>query len=486
MADFIAVIRRAVDGLSDNTPEMRVRVYERARSAVQRQLDNMKPRPADDVIARQLEKLDDAIATIESEFSGAPAPAAVIPAAPEPEPVEEVAPPPPAPPQPEPEPEPQPEPEPEPAPRYVAPEPVAHEPPAFLRREPAPVVVERPKPEPEFTPAPQPETKFEAAPQPVFVEPVADEPEEGPAAPEDDTMPPAADETDTSWRHDPFEEPLSRREPVRTVEQTWEPVREPVRGETDFARPLGFDPTPAGRPADADVEPWTPVVTDNPFHEPAEIFTPKASPEPVARADDVFAVEKPRAATAPQSWWEEVEAAPVPPMPSAMPSAPKPDASWDNFEAFVGERSTGRPLTETAAAKPPRGRDGMSIGQQEPPRDTPKEPPVPEDREGRGKLIAGIVAAVIVLAGAGYAGWRFSDSILALVNGTSSTSSQTASKSQPASGQQTTTPAAATKPAAGTTAPATTPVVTGPQKFTQRLMADGSEVDSGASGEQVA
>jgi diaminopimelate epimerase len=31
MADFIAVIRRAVDGLTDNTPEMRVKVYERAR-----------------------------------------------------------------------------------------------------------------------------------------------------------------------------------------------------------------------------------------------------------------------------------------------------------------------------------------------------------------------------------------------------------------------------------------------------------------------
>ncbi len=92
MADFIAVIRRAVDGLSDNTPEMRVRVYERARSAVQRQLDNMKPRPADDVIARQLEKLDEAIATIEREFTGAPAAEPVAP--PPPDVIEDTLPPP--------------------------------------------------------------------------------------------------------------------------------------------------------------------------------------------------------------------------------------------------------------------------------------------------------------------------------------------------------------------------------------------------------
>ncbi|MGO4563723.1 hypothetical protein AB4Z52_01435 [Rhizobium sp. 2YAF20] len=71
MADFVAVIRRAVDGLSDNTPEMRVKVYERARSAVQRQLENMKPRPPEAMLARQLEKLDAAIREVEAEHSEA-------------------------------------------------------------------------------------------------------------------------------------------------------------------------------------------------------------------------------------------------------------------------------------------------------------------------------------------------------------------------------------------------------------------------------
>lgn len=491
MADFIAVIRRAVDGLSDNTPEMRVRVYERARSAVQRQLDNMKPRPADDVIARQLEKLDEAIATIERELTGGTA-AEVT--APEPEHVEEVAPPPPpAPPEPEPEPEPEPAPQLEPAPRYIAPEPVAHEPPSFLIREPAPVVVEKTEPKPEPVLEPKPEPIFEPAPQPAFVETVTEEAEDTRAV-EDDTMPPPADEPDTSWQRDRFDEPLGRRDPQRSPERAWDPLGEPLDREPAFGSEnrFGFDPSPATGPAETATDPWTPVVTDNPFHEPAEIFTPKPASEPAAKLDDPFAIEKPKAANEPKSWWDDIEAAPAPPMPSptttsASAALPR-DASWESFEAFVGQRSTSTTAADAGPAKPPRGRDGMSIGQQEPPREAAKTAPVQEEREGRGKLIAGIAAAVILLGGAGYAGWRFSDSILGLVNGSSSTSSQTASKSQPASTTSPQTPATATKPAGNgaTTTPATTSVVTGPQKFTQRLMADGSEVDSGTSGEQVA
>ncbi|MGG7578742.1 hypothetical protein [Rhizobium sp. Nf11,1] len=71
MADFIAVIRRAVDGLAENTPEMRVKVYERARGAVQRQLENMKPRPPEAMLQRQLEKLEAAIREVEAEHSEA-------------------------------------------------------------------------------------------------------------------------------------------------------------------------------------------------------------------------------------------------------------------------------------------------------------------------------------------------------------------------------------------------------------------------------
>ncbi len=84
MADFIAVIRRAVDGLSENTPEMRVKVYERARGAVQRQLENMKPRPPEAMLQRQLEKLEVAIREVEAEHAEAvPVDDAVVSAEPE-------------------------------------------------------------------------------------------------------------------------------------------------------------------------------------------------------------------------------------------------------------------------------------------------------------------------------------------------------------------------------------------------------------------
>jgi len=85
MADFIAVIRRAVDGLSNNTPEMRARVYEKARAAVVRQLENMSPRPPEHMLQRQLDKLDQAIREVEAEHAEAlpaldEAPSVAVPA----------------------------------------------------------------------------------------------------------------------------------------------------------------------------------------------------------------------------------------------------------------------------------------------------------------------------------------------------------------------------------------------------------------------
>ncbi|MFN7026777.1 MAG: hypothetical protein ACK4QP_20130, partial [Pseudorhizobium sp.] len=71
MADFVAVIRRAVDGLAKNTPEMREKVYEKARGAVRRQLENMKPAPPETMIHRQMDKLEAAILSVEAEHAEA-------------------------------------------------------------------------------------------------------------------------------------------------------------------------------------------------------------------------------------------------------------------------------------------------------------------------------------------------------------------------------------------------------------------------------
>ncbi|MCJ8519658.1 hypothetical protein ABID21_002619 [Pseudorhizobium tarimense] len=71
MADFVAVIRRAVDGLAKNTPEMREKVYDKARGAVRRQLENMKPAPPESMLQRQMEKLEAAIVSVEAEHEEA-------------------------------------------------------------------------------------------------------------------------------------------------------------------------------------------------------------------------------------------------------------------------------------------------------------------------------------------------------------------------------------------------------------------------------
>lgn len=71
MADFVAVIRKAVGNLSENTPENRIKVYDKARAAIRRQLEAMNPQPADEVIARQLDKLNLAIDEVEIEHAEA-------------------------------------------------------------------------------------------------------------------------------------------------------------------------------------------------------------------------------------------------------------------------------------------------------------------------------------------------------------------------------------------------------------------------------
>lgn len=461
MADFIAVIRRAVDGLSDNTPEMRIKVYDRARSAVQRQLDNMKPRPADEVIARQMDKLDEAIATIEREFSGAPA---------EPEP--EIAPP-----------EPAEEPPPPPA-RYEAP----------VREDDRPAVAEpvSAAPEPEREPEPEPETEPEPAhseaadhePEQLVehedehdhaVPAVEPEPESEPGL-DDDTMPPSEPEPrETAWYREPVAPPSPpERAPVTTP--FWD------RSHRDEAEDNRGRQAP-GR-TEAPLPQWEPDVSDNPFQEPTEIFAPQAEHQPAEQQNDPFGGSLAHETAKPEereskSWWDEIPP-PVSRTPATQPAA-TPATSWDSFESFVGERS--EPQVDADALKPLRGRDGMSVGRAEPPKEPPRElpgKPVPRERDGKGKLIVALVVALVVLVGAGYAGWRFSDTILAFVNGGSASSTQTASKSTTSTDNKT---PAATTPA---NQQASANAAKGPDKFTQRLLPNGTEVDSGTQGEAVA
>ncbi|BCH30323.1 hypothetical protein MesoLjLc_22530 [Mesorhizobium sp. L-8-10] len=72
MADFVAVLRKTIDGLGETTPEMRRRVYEKARATVANKLAALNPPPPAAVAERQKKTLEDAIAEIEASFSPPP------------------------------------------------------------------------------------------------------------------------------------------------------------------------------------------------------------------------------------------------------------------------------------------------------------------------------------------------------------------------------------------------------------------------------
>ncbi|MCB8822324.1 histidine kinase [Microvirga rosea] len=69
MADYYPLIARAIEGLSDQTPEMRRAVYERARSALVAQLRSLDPPLSEPDIQKESRSLDDAIVRVEADFS---------------------------------------------------------------------------------------------------------------------------------------------------------------------------------------------------------------------------------------------------------------------------------------------------------------------------------------------------------------------------------------------------------------------------------
>lgn len=87
MADFVAVLRKTIDGIADPTPELRQRVYAKARATIEQKLAALNAPEA--AATRQIRALEDAIAEVESEFTPAiedapPPPAEAKPVAPPP------------------------------------------------------------------------------------------------------------------------------------------------------------------------------------------------------------------------------------------------------------------------------------------------------------------------------------------------------------------------------------------------------------------
>ncbi|MER2632789.1 MAG: hypothetical protein ABTQ30_02875, partial [Rhizobiaceae bacterium] len=69
MADFVAVLKKTIDGLGDTTPATRRKVYDKARATIAAKLAAISPPPAPAVVERQKRVLEDAIATVEAGYA---------------------------------------------------------------------------------------------------------------------------------------------------------------------------------------------------------------------------------------------------------------------------------------------------------------------------------------------------------------------------------------------------------------------------------
>jgi hypothetical protein len=74
MVDYAAVLRRTIEALPKNTPEIRERVYAKARQTVQAKLALINPAPSQALIDKQMSGLEAAIFTVEAGFVSASQP----------------------------------------------------------------------------------------------------------------------------------------------------------------------------------------------------------------------------------------------------------------------------------------------------------------------------------------------------------------------------------------------------------------------------
>ncbi|MEW9835928.1 hypothetical protein [Mesorhizobium marinum] len=78
MADFVAVLKKTLDGMGETTPATRQRVYDKARQTVAAKLAAINPPPPPSVADRQRRALEDAIASIERGYAASSDPLAEL------------------------------------------------------------------------------------------------------------------------------------------------------------------------------------------------------------------------------------------------------------------------------------------------------------------------------------------------------------------------------------------------------------------------
>ncbi|MCV9966375.1 hypothetical protein OIU34_31365 [Pararhizobium sp. BT-229] len=508
MADFVAVIRRTVDGLSDNVPEMRAKVYEKARGAVRRQLESMKPRPSDEMIERQMVKLEAAISEVESDHAEA-LPSLDEPqvdSAPEVTDVEEHAPAAEVPPVAETVEDEHPEPVAEDAQEVVAEQVEPHE-------ETAAAPVEAPEPVEEVADREaEPEEVIAAAPEEEQAAHVAEADDHLPveAAGEPDVIPSVepehafvAEQPDEvpSWDEGRVPEP-AEAEPA--AEQAEEPAQNKpaLSSASEWELPEWNDPVPVaahnepGWTKAADTVAITDEIPDLTDYEPVETVTPigdgerekdgTAEPSHSWSWDDSdpFAQSPAPAATAAEGSEPSISdwSWPVEKQTAAEPQDQKPaDDAWNDVDDLLEH---GSPASAAAAAAH-AGR-GTSAALPADELDVPSRPVsyrVEPKRSSFGLKAIGLAAVLLlIIGGAAYAYWQNQNAVNSWVaNAISSLTAQVPGQTTPEvpatedGAKDVATPDTSAQPQPGTDVAS----LDSSNKFTQRLQADGTEIDQG-------
>ncbi|QBK31664.1 hypothetical protein [Roseitalea porphyridii] len=463
MADFAAILKKTLDKMGETTPQMRAKVYDKARQTVQRQIDAMATRPPQVAIDRQFAKLDEAIAEIEAEHAGAAAP--------------------------------------EPAPGPVADDfgSGAQEAPVAPREPDEPAPAEEPQPE-----EPPVDAILGAGGDETGTEPP-------PAAvPQDDSATIAADLP-------PGEEPAppSRTEPAMAEPESWsedtaDPGEAPAAADDDDAvRAEETEPAPVdsvfGASGDETVTtPPPPADPDEPTVDDviASFDRTDTGPDEGSRVEPSF--------DAP-----ETEDAAAPALPRAEADDPLLDFLNEQRDTLAGNDDQGQADADRAADML-FGEAGETIGTTPAPSGAGAEQPMTADRADdapardqmadtepsrgpRWGLLAIVVVLVGLLAGGGYAAYSNQGPIRAFLadfgielpeigDGAGTVSDEDGVpvrtvETMPVEGDETTSGEDATTDDAGADEPAETVNAGGTdeavQKFTQRLTEDGREVDEG-------
>lgn len=454
MADFVAVIRRAVDGLTDNSPEMRVKVYDKARGAVRRQLEAMNPRPSDELVQRQLDKLENAISEVESEHAEAlaadeasieeSAPAAVA-VPPVPEPVDS------------------PEPPPEPLAVAAASESEFVEQqaePAAQVAEPVQDVDERaPEYHAEPEPEPEPEAQHwtrETASLPQAVAPAFDE------TGHPDAATAAGHEQSPSYIGlEPVEDPANDHTAFAEQAATSH-YGEPVGGQHSRGNE---EVAPRGTDADAPAAmPWE--WSD----EPADAEPDEVTAHEVIAREEQPKDRAPSEVAAPEwSWPGENTTEPAPEQKKAK------DNAWGDLEDLIGYQPSANAGTTPTAAP-----DALGVGNTEAAVRNGQRPFRAEPRKRKISFakIGAAVAALAVIGGAGAAYWLNRDTVDGMIADLVAPAPPTPGEKAGANGTAGTT-ATDGKSQGETAGTQVASAETGKSKFTQRLLPNGTETDEG-------